>query len=275
MAEVERVGSVTKAAANLFMGQPNLSKAIKEVENEIGITVFSRSARGVFPTPKGAEFLRYVKAILEQLDNIEAMYKPETADIPCLRLCVPLGDHTAPGFYSFISSENLNGCLSFCSSAQTVEQVAEGECGMGVIRFPVSEEDYYRSLFGDRNLTGKTLREFTHKVLISSENSLGKKKELTRDDLTEQVFVFVKKSPEEDIFRSCRKKISLEGNADIFQAVRSAKNSFALTSAENELPNGIISKKLAGAEVYRDMLIFRSLGKLDRHENKFAEFLLK
>ena len=67
MVEVERVGSITKAAANLFMGQPNLSKAIKEVENEIGITVFKRSAKGVFPTEKGAEFLEYAKTILVQM----------------------------------------------------------------------------------------------------------------------------------------------------------------------------------------------------------------
>ena len=37
--EIEKTGSITKAANNLFMGQPNLSKAIKELENEIGITI--------------------------------------------------------------------------------------------------------------------------------------------------------------------------------------------------------------------------------------------
>ena len=67
MTEVERTGSVTKAAANLFMGQPNLSKAIKEVETEIGITVFRRSAKGVYPTPEGAEFLVRAAAVLAEM----------------------------------------------------------------------------------------------------------------------------------------------------------------------------------------------------------------
>ncbi|MGN1101060.1 MAG: LysR family transcriptional regulator, partial [Huintestinicola sp.] len=79
MTEVERTGSVTKAAANLFMGQPNLSKAIKEVENEIGITVFRRSAKGVYPTPEGERFLARAKAVLEEMGKLEALYKQDNA----------------------------------------------------------------------------------------------------------------------------------------------------------------------------------------------------
>ena len=43
--EVERTGSINKAAQNLFMGQPNLSKAIKDLESEVGITIFKRNAK--------------------------------------------------------------------------------------------------------------------------------------------------------------------------------------------------------------------------------------
>ena len=89
MVEVEKVGSITKAAANLFMGQPNLSKAIKEVENEVGIPIFKRSAKGVIPTEKGAEFLEYARAILVQLDKIEGLYKPETTNRISFSIAVP------------------------------------------------------------------------------------------------------------------------------------------------------------------------------------------
>lgn len=50
--EVERTRSITKAAQNLYMGQPNLSKAIKELEGEIGIPIFSRTSKGVGVTKK-------------------------------------------------------------------------------------------------------------------------------------------------------------------------------------------------------------------------------
>jgi DNA-binding transcriptional LysR family regulator len=62
--EVERAGSITQAADNLFMAQPNLSKAIRELEEGLGITIFERTPRGVVPTQRGVEFLRRAKEIL-------------------------------------------------------------------------------------------------------------------------------------------------------------------------------------------------------------------
>ena len=53
--EIARVGSISKAAKNLYMGQPNLSKSIKELEAELGQTLFSRTARGVQPTRAGED----------------------------------------------------------------------------------------------------------------------------------------------------------------------------------------------------------------------------
>ena len=55
--EVQKTGSITQAANNLFMSQPTLSKAIKELELLLGFAVFERSSKGVVPTQKGQEFL--------------------------------------------------------------------------------------------------------------------------------------------------------------------------------------------------------------------------
>lgn len=54
--EVNRVRSISKAAQNLYMSQPNLSRAIKDLEAELGITIFKRTAKGVTPTPVGRNF---------------------------------------------------------------------------------------------------------------------------------------------------------------------------------------------------------------------------
>ena len=73
--EVEKTGSITKAAENLFMGQPNLSKSIKELEDTLGIEIFKRTSRGVVPTDKGQEFLRYAKNILSQIEEMQSIFK--------------------------------------------------------------------------------------------------------------------------------------------------------------------------------------------------------
>ena len=68
--EVAKTKSISRAAENLYMGQPNLSRAIKELEESLGITIFARSPQGVKTTPEGEEFLSYAKNILRQIDGI-------------------------------------------------------------------------------------------------------------------------------------------------------------------------------------------------------------
>ena len=62
--EVEKTGSISKAAENLYINQPRLSKAIRELENIYGITVFKRTSKGVVPTKNGEMFLDFAKKIL-------------------------------------------------------------------------------------------------------------------------------------------------------------------------------------------------------------------
>jgi DNA-binding transcriptional LysR family regulator len=65
--EIERTRSITKAAENLYMAQPNLSKAVKEMEETVGFAIFERNSRGVVPTQKGLRFLDYARKILEEM----------------------------------------------------------------------------------------------------------------------------------------------------------------------------------------------------------------
>ena len=55
--EVERTGSISQAAENLYISQPTISKVIKELEDTLGITIFQRTPRGTVATEKGAQFL--------------------------------------------------------------------------------------------------------------------------------------------------------------------------------------------------------------------------
>ena len=76
---VAETGSINKAADRLFVGQSNLSRAIKELENSLGVAIFERSAHGMELTPEGGVFLRYAKAILQQVDEVEHMFTEGSA----------------------------------------------------------------------------------------------------------------------------------------------------------------------------------------------------
>ena len=61
--EVARLGSLNKAAETLMIAQPNISRSIKELEADLGITIFQRSAKGMVLTPDGEEFMDYAREI--------------------------------------------------------------------------------------------------------------------------------------------------------------------------------------------------------------------
>jgi len=65
--EVAQTHSISKAAENLYMNQPNLSRAIKELEESLGVVLFNRSPKGITLTREGEEFLVYAQRILIQM----------------------------------------------------------------------------------------------------------------------------------------------------------------------------------------------------------------
>lgn len=71
---VAETGSMNEAAKKLFISQPSLSLSIKEMEEEIGITVFKRNNKGVIVTPQGEEFIGYARQVVEQYSLIETKY---------------------------------------------------------------------------------------------------------------------------------------------------------------------------------------------------------
>ena len=87
--EVAKTQSISKAAENLYMGQPNLSRAIKELEDSLGITIFSRTSKGISVTPDGEEFLQYAKRILTQVDEVEELYRNGKTHKQKLSVSVP------------------------------------------------------------------------------------------------------------------------------------------------------------------------------------------
>ena len=67
---ISELGSLNKASEVLYIAQPSLSSSMQELEKELGITIFSRSGRGVTLTNDGVEFIRYAREVLHQYDAL-------------------------------------------------------------------------------------------------------------------------------------------------------------------------------------------------------------
>lgn len=72
--EIAKVRSMNRAAEELFVSQPSLSAAIRELEKEVGLRIFLRTGRGVAPTPEGEDFLMYARQVYQQYELLREKY---------------------------------------------------------------------------------------------------------------------------------------------------------------------------------------------------------
>ena len=176
MVEVERLGSITKAAAALYMGQPNLSKAIKEMEREVGIPIFKRSAKGVVPTEKGREFLQYAKAILVQMDKMENLYKSSPESGVSFSLLLPRASYVTYAFTEFLNKVEKTSRMDIkfkeTNSMEAINSVVECEYNMGIIRYPINYESFFMPLIEEKNLVAHNMWEYDFRIITSENSSL-------------------------------------------------------------------------------------------------------
>ena len=174
--EVEKTGSITKAAQNLFMGQPNLSKAIKDMEREMGIIVFKRTAKGVEPTKKGEELLEHARRLVNQADEFENLYKNDKRRQVRLSITVPRATYCSIAFSRFMNSlaaeEKIAVEFHEADAMSAISLVAGGEVDIAVIRCSSPYEDYFLSAVTEHGLEYKPLAEFKMELLMSEKHPL-------------------------------------------------------------------------------------------------------
>lgn len=73
--KIVECGSMNEASKQLYITQPSLSNAVKDLENEMGIAIFNRTPKGITLTKDGVEFLSYARQIVEQTSLLEDRYK--------------------------------------------------------------------------------------------------------------------------------------------------------------------------------------------------------
>lgn len=187
MLEVERVGSISQAAQNLYIAQPNLSKSIKDLEEELGFKIFKRTSSGVQVTEAGSEFLYHARQINEQMDAISRIQNRSGNGKMYYKLSIPRGSYIAEGFTSFIAEletdKGMEVTLNETNSLGTIANVTDRGYNVGIIRYPVSDEAYFLSMLKNNNLFHEIVWEFEYVLVMSSKHPLADKENITVSEL--------------------------------------------------------------------------------------------
>lgn len=184
--EVAHCGSINEAAKRLFITQPSLSNAIKELETELGISVFIRTNRGILLSPDGEEFLGYARQVTEQMDLLEERYlKNKTAR----RQFSVSTQHYAFAVSAFVALIRHQGLSTYdCMLSETrtyeiIEDVKNLRSELGILYVnPFNAKVLYK-LLNDNDLEFHPLFEAKPHVFLSAHNPLAQKPVVTLTDL--------------------------------------------------------------------------------------------
>lgn len=173
--EVERTGSITKAAENLYMGQPNLSKAIHELENSLGIRLFRRSPSGVAPTEQGRAFLADARGVMEKLGELERAYSTDGVP-PSFRVAVPDSLCYGEAFAEYASGlpDGVPPELVYCvsSTSDAFEGLLSDEYDLAAVRLVRETESHYLRQMELRSLKSEPIWEFDFVALAAASGNL-------------------------------------------------------------------------------------------------------
>ena len=284
--EVARAGSLNKAAQTLLIAQPNLSRAIRELESDLGVVIFDRSAKGMIPTPEGQEFLGYAQSILRQIEQVENMYRDTSVPRQRFSISVPRASYISEAFARFscqLSPDSAELFYKETNSQRTIRNLLENDYRLGIIRYAENYDQYFRAMLDEKELNYETICEFTYQLLMSHEHPLAQKDTITFEDL--RPFVEIAHAdpyvPSLPLSRVVREELPDNINRRIFIYERASQ--FDLLSENNQtfmwispVPHkllsryGLVQRKCAeNRRVYRDVLIYRNGYRLTALDNAF------
>ncbi len=293
--EVEKTKSITKAAENLFMGQPNLSRSIRELEQSLGIKIFKRTSKGVIPTEQGEEFLNRAKSILSEVEKIEGMHSKSLHSGLTFSISAPEAFYITQAFASMISGlpSLKNICFNYIvtDNLNVMDNVSQNGHDLGIIRFNSEQEKYYMKLLKEKSLVAEQILEFEYVVLMSVSHSLSGKENIFYRDLSD----YIELSGRDQHANSLQiqeaktelpvhdgkygKHLLTSGHVSQLYLLSSVSSAYMWASP---VPAGVLKQyKLVQRGCgdvklrYSDYLIYRKDYKFNDHDNKFISELQK
>lgn len=282
--EVAKVGSLNKAAETLLIAAPNVSRSIKELEADIGISIFERTTKGMELTPEGEEFINYAKGILNQIDEVENFYKKGSAKKQKFSISVPRACYISEAFSQFSKSLSKEAAEIFykeTNSQRTIRNMLEHDYKLGIIRYAENYDKYFKAMLEEKCFCYEMVTEFTYSLIMSADNPLSQKETITFDDLADYIEIahadpYVPSMPlskvvKEELPDNIDRRIFIFERASQFDLLSNNPETFMWVSPAPESLlkryNLVQKKCVDNKKIYKDVLIYKNgykLSKLDR-----------
>lgn len=288
--EVARAGSLSKASETLLIAIPNISRSIKELETDLGITIFDRSTKGMYLTPEGEEFISLAKSVISSIEQVENYYKKGYEKKQKFSISVPRACYISEAFAEFSKTLTKEACEIFykeTNSQRTIHNIFNHDYKLGIIRYAENFDKHFKAMLEEKDLAYEMITEFSYVLIMSADNPMASKEVITFDDLTDFIEIahadpYVPSLPlskviKEELPDNIDRRIFIFERASQFELLSKNPETFMWVSP---VPQSLLDrykliqkKCIDNKKIYKDLLIYRNGYKLTDLDRRFITAL--
>lgn len=245
-------GSISEAAKSLFITQPSLTNAIRELEKEMNVEIFSRTNKGIIVSKEGEIFLGYARQVLEQASLLEERYMGKQTWKR--QFCVST-QHYSFAVNAFVDlikefgGEEYDFSIRETQTHEIIDDVARMKSEIGILYLNDFNEPVLRKLIKSNGLTFTELFSAKPHVFVGSANPLAKKSSVTLDDLKPYPYLSFEQGEYNSFYYSEEILSTIKRDKNI--RVRDRATLFNLLIGLNgyTICSGVIDEKLNGSDI--------------------------
>lgn len=245
-------GSISEAAKQLYIAQPSLTSAIKELESELGITVFRRTNKGILLSAEGEEFLGYARQVIEQTNLIEARY---LGAAPVKHQFCVSAQHYSFAVEAFVAllqqygGEEYDFRIRETQTYELIEDVTKLRSEVGVLYLNRFNETVLRKTIREHDLKFHRLFIAKPHVFVSSFSPLAKKRSVTLEELAPYPRLSYEQGEHNSFYFSEEILSTLESKKDIMVSDRATLFNLLIGLNGYTICSGVISEALNGKNI--------------------------
>lgn len=189
---IANIGSISEAAKRLFVSQPSLTKAIKELEKEMGITIFDRTNKGITVSKEGERFLGYARQVLEQAALLEEQYKSQSGGKKQFSVSTQHYSFAVNAFVELLKGADIDQYDVSLRETQTyeiIDDVAHMKSEIGLLFYNDFNRPVLEKLIHTNELTFTELFTAHPHIFIGKNHPLANKNVVSMDELEEYPYI--------------------------------------------------------------------------------------
>ena len=189
---IANIGSISEAAKRLFVSQPSLTKAIKELEKEMGITIFDRTNKGITVSKEGERFLGYARQVLEQAALLEEQYKSQSGGKKQFSVSTQHYSFAVNAFVELLKGAGIDQYDVSLRETQTyeiIDDVAHMKSEIGLLFYNDFNRPVLEKLIHTNELTFTELFTAHPHIFIGKNHPLANKDVVSMNELEEYPYI--------------------------------------------------------------------------------------